>query len=146
MYSQFHLIYIYLFQTFLQKLRAITKVCGLEKKRACLYVPLEIFAKHEVRASIDGMIDVGYDLSLFSAEELEIMCQRQGYFLNMAENTKNYFHCIIFGKEFTDISKYFPNENMVDEFLIIILAIFEYHLDKTTQKGNQFGNNKVFHF
>ena len=119
----------------MQKLRAITKVCGLEKRRACLYVPLEIFAKHEVRASIDSMIDVGYDLSLFSAEELEIMCQRQGYFLNMAENTKNYFHCIIFGKEFADISKYFPNENMVDEFLIHILLLFEHHLINAKSKS-----------
>ena len=119
----------------LKKLRAITKVCGLEKRRACLYVPLEIFAKHEVRASIDSMIDVGYDLSLFSAEELEIMCQRQGYFLNMAENTKNYFHCIIFGKEFTDISKYFPNENMVDELSInIYFGIIKIYLFKQYQK------------
>ena len=120
---QFHISNQYIH---FQKLRAITKVCGLEKKRACLYVPLEIFAQHQVRASIDSMIDVGYDLSLFSAEELEIMCQRQGYFLNMAENTKNYFHCIIFGKEFNEISKYFPNENMVRKtgiFLKIMLCI-----------------------
>ena len=102
-------------------MRAITKVCGLEKKKACLYVPLEIFAKYEVRASIESIIDVGYDLSLFSAEELEIMCQRQGYFLNMAENTKNFFHCIIFGKEFNDISDYFPNENMV---IMLVLFLF----------------------
>ena len=128
---------------FLQKLRAITKVCGLEKKRACLYVPLEIFAKHEVRSSIDSMIDVGYDLSLFSAEELEIMCQRQGYFLNMAENTKNYFHCIIFGKEFTDISKYFPNENMVDELLMYILVLLKYN---EITNVDRYDNNQVFQF
>ena len=89
------------------------KVCGLEKQQACLYVPLELFKSEEVRASIESIIDVGYDLSLFEAEELEIMCQRQGYFLNMAENTKKYFHCIIFGKEFEEISEYFGNENMV---------------------------------
>ena len=88
-------------------------MCGLEKQRACLYVPLELFGAQDVRASIESIIDVGYDLSLFSAEELEIMCQRQGYFLSIADNTKNYFHCIIFGKEFEDISEYFPNENMV---------------------------------
>ena len=94
-------------------MRAITKVCGLERKRACLYVPLDIFGSHEVKSSIESMIDVGYDLSLFSAEELEIMCQRQGYFLNMAENNKKNFHCIIYGKEFKHISNYFANENMV---------------------------------
>ena len=67
-----------------------------------------------MKSSIESIIDVGYDLSLFSAEELEIMCQRQGYFLNMAENTKKNFHCIIYGKELKHISKYFSNENMVN--------------------------------
>ena len=99
-------------------MRAITRVCGLERKKACLYVPLEIFGAPEVRASIESIIDVGYDLSLFTAEELEIMCQRQGYFLDMAENTKKFFHCIVFGKEFEDISEYFPNENMVSVCVI----------------------------
>ncbi len=106
---------------FIKKLRAITKVCGLERKRACLYVPLEIFGNiKEVKSSIESMIDVGYDLSLFSAEELEIMCQRQGYFLNMAENSKKNFHCIIYGKEFTHISEYFANENMVRVYTTLI--------------------------
>ena len=98
--------------TWMKKLRAITRVCGLERKMACLYVPLEIFAAPEVRSSIESIIDVGYDLSLFTAEELEIMCQRQGYFLNMAENSKNNFHCVIFGKDFNDIAPYFSNDNM----------------------------------
>ena len=87
----------------------------MEKQPACVYLPLELLQNREVRASIESIVDCGYDLSLFTAEELEVMCQRQGYFLNIAENTKKHIHCMIFGEEFSDIQEYFENENFVSK-------------------------------
>ena len=33
----------------------------------------------KVRSCLESFIDLGYDLSLFESEELEIICQKQGY-------------------------------------------------------------------
>ena len=67
-----------------KKFRTITKVCGIDKIKAVLYVPLDLFDRIvEVRACLESFIDLGYDLSLFQLDELEIMTQKQGYFLEV---------------------------------------------------------------
>ena len=59
-------------------------MCGIDKIKAVLYVPLDLFDRIvEVRACLESFIDLGYDLSLFQLDELEIMTQKQGYFLEV---------------------------------------------------------------
>ncbi len=95
-----------------KKFRSITKICGLDKIPACLFVTMDAFNKDtEVKACLESFIDIGYDLSLFNPEELEIMCQKQGYFLELSKHTKMYFHCVIVGKTFEDVQGHFSNEN-----------------------------------
>ncbi len=40
------------------------------------------FTFFQVRSCLESFIDLGYDLSLFESEELEIVCQKQGYLVN----------------------------------------------------------------
>ena len=95
-----------------KKFRSITKICGLDKVKACLYVPLDLFDRIvEVRACLESFIDIGYDLSLFNPEELEIMTQKQGYFQELANHTKKNFHCVVVGKTFEQVECHFVNEN-----------------------------------
>ncbi len=95
-----------------KKFRSITKICGLDKMTACLYVPVNVFAMNtEVRACLESFIDIGYDLSLFNPEELEIMTQKPSYFLELSKHTKKNFHCVVVGKTFDDVENYFSNEN-----------------------------------
>ena len=95
-----------------KKFRTITKVCGINKVKAVLYVPLDLFDRIvEVRACLESFIDLGYDLSLFQLDELEIMTQKQGYFLELAKHTKKNFHCVVVGKTFQDVECHFHNEN-----------------------------------
>lgn len=95
-----------------KKFRTITKVCGIDKVQAVLYVPLDLFDRIvEVRACLESFIDIGYDLSLFQTEELEIMTQKQNYFLELSKHTKNNFHCVVVGKTFEEVQCHFRNEN-----------------------------------
>ena len=95
-----------------KKFRTITKVCGIDKIKVVLYVPLDLFDRIvEVRACLESFIDLGYDLSLFQLDELEIMTQKQGYFLELARHTKKNFHCVVVGKTFEDVECHFRNEN-----------------------------------
>ena len=95
-----------------KKFRSITKICGLDKQKAALYVPLELFDRiTEVRACLESFIDIGYDLSLFEPEELEIMTQKTSYFQEIANHTKKNFHCIVVGKSFEEVENHFANEN-----------------------------------
>lgn len=95
-----------------KKFRTITKVCGIDRIKAVLYVPLDLFDRIvEVRACLESFIDLGYDLSLFQVDELEIMTQKQGYFLELAKHTKANFHCVVVGKTFEEVECHFRNEN-----------------------------------
>jgi hypothetical protein len=108
-----------------KKFRSITKICGLDKVQACLYVPLDLFDKIiEVRACLESFIDIGYDLSLFQVEELEIMCQKQGYFLELSQNTKKNFHCVVVGNTFEQVETHFSNE----KFFVSNTGQYEDHL------------------
>ena len=47
-------------QKWKKKFRSITKICGLDKLKAALYVPLELFDRiTEVKACLESFIDIG---------------------------------------------------------------------------------------
>ena len=96
-----------------KKLRAVTKQSGVEGKRCCLRVSLDILkASAEVKSCLDSIIDLGYDLSLFERAELDIMCTKTGYFLNISKNMKKNFNCVIVADNFRQSAPYFANENI----------------------------------
>ena len=109
----------------------------MEGKRCCLRIPLDILkASPEVRACLASIIDLGYDLrytkflehkslqkeirisiffpifSLFERAELDIMCTKPGYFLNISKKIKENFNCIIVADSFEESAPFFANENI----------------------------------
>ena len=96
------------------------------------------------------MINIGYDLSLFQVEELEIMCQKPGYFPNIAENMRKHFHCVIVSNNFEEATNYFINENI----FVFNCGSYHNHLityakklipDESIAHGISYETFKIFH-
>ena len=50
--------------------------------------------------------------SLFERAELDIMCTKPGYFLNISKKIKENFNCIIVADSFEESAPFFANENI----------------------------------